>query len=139
VKALYLETSAIARAYLHLDVDDHATLQSAIQEADEVFTSALTDVELRRAATQLAHREGKRAELLVAALECIRDADIIPLTDKVLARAGGAFPLPIRTLDALHVATALEVQLRPEVTALVMLSRDKRVREVATAVGLQLV
>jgi uncharacterized protein len=140
VKGLYLETSAIARAYLHLGGEDHATLQSAIQGADEVFTSALTGVELRRAATQLAHREGiQAAELLAAALECIAGADIVPLTDEVLARAGGAFPLPIRTLEAIHVATALEVQFRREVADLVVFSRDKRVRDIATAVGLQLI
>jgi uncharacterized protein len=140
VKALYLETSALARAYLHADRDVHAVLGKAIEEADVVVTSALTGVELRRAAAQLVAQhpeEAERAaELLRLALEVLAKADVHLLNEDVLALAGGPFPLPIRTLDALHVATAQRVSLRREVTALTVLSRDKRVRDVVAALGM---
>jgi uncharacterized protein len=143
VRFLYVETSALARAYLHGDGETRERMEGAIETADAVFTSALTDVELRRAASQLVAHGVLDAE---SAAECLRlahrvlaRADVVPMNESVLARAGGAFPLPVRTLDAIHVATALEVQFRREVTALVVLSRDKRLRDVATAVGLQLV
>lgn len=143
MRAVYVETSALARAYLHDDATTRAALSESIGSADSVVTSALTAVELRRAVAQVTTsgrvQHGRADEALHRALEVIARADVIPLDELVLARAGGAFPLAIRTLDALHVATALEVQFRREVTTLVMMSRDKRVRDVATAVGLQLV
>jgi len=138
-----VETSALARAYLHDDTSAQADLTAALASADAVVSSALTIVELRRAVGQVTASQRvpqeRATEALRRALEILSKADVIPLGELILARAGGAFPLPIRTLDALHVATALEVQLRPGVTAVVMMSRDKRVKDVAAAVGIQLV
>jgi len=143
LRALYVETSALARAYLHEDASAQAALTSELESADTVVTSALTAVELRRAVVQVTTSgrvpQERANESLRRALEVLARIDVVPLDEPVLARAGGAFPLPIRTLDALHVASALEVRLQREVTALVMLSRDKRVRDVAAAMGIQLV
>jgi hypothetical protein len=52
----------------------------------------------------------------------------------VLARAGRAFPIePVRTLDAIHLATA---ELLGDPPALVtLITRDMRIRENATALG----
>jgi hypothetical protein len=57
------------------------------------------------------------------------------LTDSVLARAGSAFPIePVRTLDAIHLATAMAFsEAYPE---LEMLTFDRRISENATALGL---
>jgi len=78
------------------------------------------------------------ADLLERALRIFAGADVRQVDEDVLARAAGAFPLPIATLDAIHVATALEVQQWHDVTELVLLSRDKQVRDVAAALGMQL-
>jgi len=65
--------------------------------------------------------------------------DPVPLEPGILARAGEPFGGgPVRTLDALHLASALEVLHRRQVTELVMISRDARVRDNAAALGMQL-
>ena len=68
--------------------------------------------------------------LQVFALRC----DLVAVTDAVLERVARPFPLePIRTLDALHLATA---ELLGEPPALMtVVTRDARVRENALALG----
>lgn len=57
------------------------------------------------------------------------------LTAQVLARSGGVFPVePVRTLDAVHLATALAfAEALPDVA---MLTLDRRVSANAAAIGL---
>jgi len=58
------------------------------------------------------------------------------LDDSVLERTGRSFPLePVRTLDAIHLATALE--FHAALGALTMLSLDERIRANAAALGLE--
>jgi len=59
---------------------------------------------------------------------------IVAITDAVLARARRPFPIePIRTLDAVHLATT---EILGEPPALVsVVTRDARVRENAAALG----
>jgi hypothetical protein len=57
-----------------------------------------------------------------------------PVTDAVLARVRRPFPVePIRTLDAVHLATAELLGEPPPLTTIV--TRDYRVRENAEALG----
>ncbi len=60
--------------------------------------------------------------------------EIIAVSDEVLIRAGGPFPIePIRTLDAIHVAS---VELLGESPQLVVcVTRDKRVADNVRALG----
>jgi len=63
-----------------------------------------------------------------------RRADIVSVTEPVLARAGRPFPVePIRTLDAVHLATAESLGEPPQLVAI--LTRDARVRDNARALG----
>src|SRR5262249_17863860 len=107
-----------------------------------LYTSALTAVEARRAMASLV--AGRRlspaqaAELLGRALRLIAGAGGLPVTKGILAGARRSFPHPLNPLDGPHVATAAGVQGWPEVTELVMLSRDHVVRENAAALGMQL-
>jgi predicted nucleic acid-binding protein len=59
---------------------------------------------------------------------------VVAVTDAVLARVRRPFPIePIRTLDAVHLATA---ELLGELPALMtIVTRDSRVRENAEALG----
>lgn len=62
---------------------------------------------------------------------------LLGLDQEVLARAGSAFPVePVRTLDALHLASALVAS--SAVGQLTVLSLDRRIRECAHALGLEL-
>ena len=63
-----------------------------------------------------------------------RRCDVAAVTDAVLARVGRPFPVePIRTLDAVHLATAELLDDAPQLVTIV--TRDHRVRENAQALG----
>ena len=63
-----------------------------------------------------------------------RRCDVMAITDAALARAGRPFPVePIRTLDAVHLATAELLGEPPQLVT--VLTRDHRVSENAKALG----
>lgn len=60
--------------------------------------------------------------------------DLVTIADSVLERAGRPFPLePIRTLDAIHLATAELLGEPPQLVTI--LTRDARVHDNARALG----
>jgi predicted nucleic acid-binding protein len=101
-------------------------------------TSALTLAEAGRAivrartSNRLAPAQERAAVrgLRVFARRCF----LIAITDTVLARVGRPFPVePIRTLDAVHLATAELLGEPPQLVTIV--TRDTRVRDNARALG----
>jgi hypothetical protein len=59
---------------------------------------------------------------------------VVAVTDAVLARVGRPFPVePIRTLDAVHLATAEELGEAPQLVTIV--TRDARVSDNARTLG----
>ena len=59
---------------------------------------------------------------------------VVAVTDDVLARVRRSFPVePVRTLDAVHLATVESLGEPPQLVAIV--TRDHRVRENAKALG----
>ena len=64
--------------------------------------------------------------------------DIVGLVDEVVERAGRRFPLePVRSLDAIHLATALDlVEAHPDLHVLTL---DVRLAENARALGLPVI
>jgi predicted nucleic acid-binding protein len=59
---------------------------------------------------------------------------VVPVTDDVLQRVRRPFPVePVRTLDAVHLATAESLGEPPQLITIV--TRDNRVRENASALG----
>jgi predicted nucleic acid-binding protein len=101
-------------------------------------TSALTIAEAARAI--LRARAGARltADDERAAVGALRRFErrsyVIAVTDAVLARVRRPFPVePIRTLDAVHLATAELLGEPPQLVTIV--TRDARVRDNARALG----
>lgn len=137
MKRRYVETSALLR--LLLDGDD--ALGPALSR-EGLVTSSLTFVEATRAIAR-ARREGRlepaearEAERQLATFE--RSCDVVPLGDEVLRRARQPFPVePIRSLDALHLASAC--LLDAELGGLDVASCNVRVRENAASLGFTLV
>ena len=114
------------------------TARASIRAQGKRVTSALTPAEAARAILRgratgrLSEAEERAATrgLQVFARRC----DLVRVTDAVLARVGRPFPVePIRTLDALHLATAEELAEPPALVTIV--TRDARVRDNARAVG----
>ena len=130
----YVETSALLRVVL--EGDD--TLQPLLSTGT-CYTSALTLAEARRvirrarAAGRLDPSGVQIARRSVAEFE--RWVEVVPISDSVLQGAGEEFPVePVRTLDALHLATMqLLAETLPEFD---LVSTDERVRENARALGI---
>lgn len=134
VEVRYVESSALLAALLERD----AEARRALRADQPLATSALTLAEayrgiLRaRAAGRLTDIEERRAVRAVQRFG--RRCFVIDVTSDVLSRAGRRFPVePVRTLDAVHLATLELVGGPPALLAVV--TRDTRVRENATALG----
>jgi predicted nucleic acid-binding protein len=59
---------------------------------------------------------------------------LVPMDQSVLKRAGEPFPTPIKTLDAIHLATAL--LLNNHIGGIVLLTHDRQLGMAALACGL---
>ncbi len=131
---VYVESSALVAALLE---GDTAVLEAASAGA-RLATSALALAETSRAIIR-ARVDGRlTAEHEHAAVVALRTfarrCFILDIDTRVLARVGRRFPVePIRTLDAMHVATAELLEDSPSLVTIV--SRDARVRENAVALG----
>ena len=130
----YLESSAVVAALLEGDVAAKASLRAPGRRV----TSALTVVEASRAiirarvAGRLTNQQQRAAIRGIQAFA--RRCDIVSLADVVLTRAGRAFPVePVRTLDAIHLATLDALGEPPSLVT--MVTRDVRIRENALALG----
>jgi predicted nucleic acid-binding protein len=130
----YIESSALVAALLEHDAEALA----ALREVGRRVTSALTFAEAARAVLRarvtrrIAPAEERAALRDLRALE--RRCTVFAVTEDVLTRAGRPFPVePIRTLDAIHLAT---IELMGETPQLVtVVTRDRRVARNARALG----
>lgn len=112
-----------------------------LEDASTIVTSDLTLVECDRAIIRsmaLGGLDASRADELHTALAvAARTWNILRIAQPVVARARGPFPLePVRSLDALHIASALLV--REALSELALLSLDERVRKVGLRLGFEL-
>jgi uncharacterized protein len=130
----YIESSALVAALLERDA---AALKS-IRTRGRPVTSALTIAETARAilraraTTRLTVEEERAAVRALRRFE--RRCYLVAVTDTVLDRVRRPFPVePIRTLDAVHLATAELLGEPPQLVTVV--SRDARVRDSAQALG----
>jgi len=130
----YIESSALLAALLEQD-------QPAIEELRALgqrVTSALTFAEASRAlirarvTRRITPNEERQALRALRTFE--RRCAVVAVTSDVLIRAGRPFPVePIRTLDAVHLATAEFLGEPPQLVTIV--TRDDRVRANARALG----
>lgn len=130
----YIESSALVAALLESDSD---ALKSFRTPGWKV-TSALTIAEAARAIRRARATARLRADEEQAAVRALRRFELrcylVGVTDAVLARVRRPFPVePIRTLDAVHLAT-MELLGEPP-PLMVVVTRDTRVRENAEALG----
>jgi predicted nucleic acid-binding protein len=130
----YIESSALVAALLERDA---AALKS-IRTRGRQITSALTIAEAARAILRARATARLTAEEERAAVRALRRFErrcyLVAVTDTVLARVRRPFPVePIRTLDAVHLATTELLGEPPQLVTVV--SRDGRVRANADALG----
>ena len=125
---IYVDTSV---ALAHLLAEDRRPPPDIWQE--ELVSSRLLEYELwtRLNAMGLAASHGDAARLLTARLAFV---EMVPA---VLERALHPFPRPVRTLDALHLASA--GYLKEQGQDVVLATYDDRMAGAAEAMGLALV
>lgn len=137
MKTVYFETSAML-AWLF--GEPHSVeVKSCIDSAETVVTSVLTIVEAERALIraeamkQLIPADGEKLRGLLARSKA--EWILMEISEDVRARASRFFPVePVRTLDAIHLATAmLFMQTSP---SLELLSYDQRILRNAAILGI---
>jgi uncharacterized protein len=126
-RATYLDSSAIVK--LAVAEPESAALRSYLRRRRPLVTSALARAEVGRALLPLGRAAVQRGQEVLARLELIR------IGDRILAASGGLLPAELRTLDAIHLATAR--QLGGDLARIV--TYDERLRAAATATGCSVV
>jgi predicted nucleic acid-binding protein len=124
---IYLDTSV---ALAHLLAEDRSPPRSMWREA--LVSSRLLEYEVwtRINARGLAPSHGEAARSLIGRIA------LLELAPPVLGRALEPFPLPVRTLDALHLAS-IEF-LRAQGQELALASYDERLTAAARRMGILL-
>ena len=126
---LYVETSALLE--LILDQPRAAEVLAELQSARSLGASELVVLEASRVLGRLGAHAGNAAERLVK-LEA--RLDLCPIDVNLREHLVRPFVIePLRTLDALHLATALDVRLPGERVGFLCL--DERLRQNAAALG----
>ncbi len=121
----YLDASAVAK--LVVAEPETAALERYCTAADGLLTSQLGALETRRAAGRAGER--RVVQRVEEVLECFVLLDV---TQHILLQSASLAPSSLRTLDAMHLATALTLDL-PD---LVFVTYDKRLADAARAAGL---
>lgn len=126
---LYAESSAVL-AWL-LGEPSASSVIAELRRASAVYCSRLTLLECSRAlvaATEMQRitvAEASQAAALLA--QAARAWSVLELTSQICSRAGQRFPVePVRSLDALHLASLVELQARE--LRIQPLALDQRVR-----------
>lgn len=136
---LYAESSAVL-AWL-LDEPSASEVRRLLAEADIIVASDLTLIEcdrvLLRAVSQGELTEADAADRRAHLANAAAHWHILRIAAEIVDRARQPFPEePIRTLDAIHLASALTA--RAAIAELKLLSLDDRVRKSGKKLGLQL-
>ena len=125
MSALYLDTSAFVK--LAVEESETAALRQFLAErALRRVSSALLRTEALRAVRHLG------PDALASVREAIRRVDLVAIDDRILDAAGTLEPRVLRTLDAIHLATAMA--MGDDLDAIV--TYDDRMVEAAGLLGL---
>jgi predicted nucleic acid-binding protein len=106
---VYIDTSVVLRVVYH-----HAGALATWGQWTTAYASTLWHTEALRAIDR-ARLGGAIGDAQVSQLrtdiEVIHDHfSLVPLTERILTRAGESFPTIIGTLDAIHLATAIHIR-----------------------------
>jgi predicted nucleic acid-binding protein len=123
-----------------LGEDSSGVVREALSTAELVLASDLTLIECERVLIRAtggghlseAQAADRRGQLRLVA----QHWTLLHLDDEIVERARRPFPRePVRTLDAIHLSTALVA--RTHVSELLLLSLDERIRSCARELGFE--
>ena len=98
-RATYLDSSAIVK--LAVREPESTALRRYLRGKRPLVTSALARTEVARAMLPLGPAAVARGE------EVLRRLEVVRVNDEVLKTAGSMLPVELRSLDAIHLATAV--------------------------------
>jgi predicted nucleic acid-binding protein len=124
---LYVDTSALVK--LVVTEAESAALERDLDRWPDLATSEITAIELTRAVMRVRSDESAEVADDRTVLEVLAALSEVPLTDDVRAIASTLRPATLRTLDAIHLASALT--LGDDLAG--VLTYDTRMQEAATA------
>ena len=130
----YLDSSVLLR---HILLGDEGIRQ--VVECDAVVSSELTEIECKR----VLHRYRLQGDLDDSGFlkadgrlkSVLSGVSLLLLSSAVKKRSAEAFPIVIRTLDAMHLASALVLQAARSSEDLLYFSYDNQINRCARAVG----
>lgn len=124
---IYLDTSAVAKLFIAEEETSALREWMAKRRRPTLVSSALLAVELIRLL-------GKANPAAVAGAESFlsTSVDLVDITSTLLSDATYVAPPALRALDAIHLATAMDLGDAVDV----MLTYDKQLAHAATAAGL---
>ncbi len=99
--AIYLDSSAIVK--LVVAEPQSSALRRYLRRKRPLISSALARTEVMRAVLGEGERGNARARVVLARLDLVR------VNDRVLDAAGELLPAELRSLDAIHLATARQL------------------------------
>jgi predicted nucleic acid-binding protein len=97
-RATYLDSSALVK--LVVREPESQALRRFIRRRGPLVSSALARTEVARALLPLGVEAVRRGHEVLARIDLVR------INDRVLAGAGAMLPVELRSLDAIHLATA---------------------------------
>jgi predicted nucleic acid-binding protein len=130
LRTCYLDASALVK--LATPEAETDALRAELDTYDVRVTSRLATVEVARA---LRRRGAASAGLGDAVAEAFTGLAVVELDEAIAGRAGRIDPPTLRSLDAIHLASALA--MRSELGALV--TYDARLADAARAAGLEVI
>lgn len=100
-RATYLDSSALVK--LAVREPESTALRRHLRRKRPLITSALSRTEVARALLPFGPGAVARGD------DVLRRLDVIRINDRILRAAGALLPLELRSLDAIHLATAIEI------------------------------
>ena len=137
--SVYVESSALLK-WLFGDPRAHEVI-SALNQAHIGVSSVLSLLEVERALNRAEYQRiltaGQAERLRAMLARCKSGWILMEISEEVRSRAGRVFPVePVRTLDAIHLATVLIfMRAFPD---LQLLSYDERILENARPLGIDI-
>jgi hypothetical protein len=122
----YLDASAIVK--LVVAEQETSALEHALLTEDRVLSSRISATEVVRAA-----RRGAPRKVLQHAEEVLESFVLMDVTPAILDRAARLEPAGLRTLDAIHLASAASLQI----SRLDFITYDLQLARAAEALGLR--
>jgi predicted nucleic acid-binding protein len=133
----YVDSSVVVR-YLLLQPNRLADLTSC----EQLVTSQLTQLECLRTLDKARIEERLVPDEIIARSAALfsqlRRMRRVAVSRSILDRGGSSLPLPVKALDAIHLATALQFREREE-PDLLFATHDRQQGRAALALGFQVI